>query len=352
MPTTAKNTSALLFLLVGAPLVGIGALSVMMAATEAPGRAAVLATISIVTSFALTWPLWRICARWSLPIHVSWQSVAIHFSGGLIFSATWVVLQYSLNPFRSRGTFTALGLSRAAPWQFLAGLWLYGIVIGISNTAQARNRAAVLTRRAIEAEASAARARLESLEARLNPHFLFNALHTLGALARDDATRTAAERLGDLLRYTLRKGTRLVAVRDELEFANNYLLFEQLRFEDRLRVKREIDHGALSCMIPAFSIQTLVENAVRHSIACRSDGGTVTITVRSEGAMIVVCVADDGGGRVAQSADPFGFGLAALATRVDAEFGPSAQVLPVADEEGYRVEIRVPRRSDSSSIAG
>jgi hypothetical protein len=93
-------------------------------------------------------------------------------------------------------------VSRIVGWQFLMGVWLYGLVADVSYSIQIRERANASERRALRAEAALVEARLEALRNRLNPHFLFNALHTVGALVRQDAARAenAVERLGDLLR--------------------------------------------------------------------------------------------------------------------------------------------------------
>src|SRR5262249_33999088 len=131
---------------------------------------------------------------------------------------------------------------------------------------------------AARAEALATAARLDAIRARLNPHFLFNALHTLSALVkfRPNLADGAIERLGDMLRYTLKEdGRELVEFSEEYEFTRQYLEFEQLRYEDRLKVEIQIDPESFNFEIPSFSIQTLAENAVRHAISIRPQGGSI-----------------------------------------------------------------------------
>src|SRR5206468_6725152 len=113
------------------------------------------------------------------------------------------------------------------------------------------------------AEPLAAAARLDAIRARLNPHFLFNALHTLAALVkfRPAMAESAIERLGDMLRYALKEdGRELVEFSEEYEFTRQYLAFEQLRYEDRLKVDVQIDPECFNFDIPPFSMQTLAEN--------------------------------------------------------------------------------------------
>ena len=138
---------------------------------------------------------------------------------------------------------------------------------------------------AARAEALASAARLEALRARLNPHFLFNALHTLAAVVkfRPALAESAIERLGDMLRYTLKEDSRgLVEFSEEYDFTRQYLAFEQLRYEERLAVSLDVDAGSFDFDVPPFSIQTLAENAVHHAIAIRPEGGSIWITSRCD----------------------------------------------------------------------
>src|SRR5262249_59901249 len=108
-----------------------------------------------------------------------------------------------------------------------------------------------------------------------NPPFLFNPLPPLAALVkpRPPAAEGAIERLGDMLRYTLKEdGRELVEFSEEYEFTRQYLAFEQLRYEDRLKVSLEIDPESFNFDIPPFSMQTLAENAVHHAISVRPEG--------------------------------------------------------------------------------
>src|SRR5207245_10536867 len=129
--------------------------------------------------------------------------------------------------------------------------------------------------RAWREEALASAARLDAIRARLNPHFLFNALHTLAALVkfRPAMAEGAIERLGDMLRYALKEdGREMVEFSEEYDFTRQYLAFEQLRYEDRLKVDVQVDPESFHFDIPPFSMQTLVEKDAQHALGIRLNG--------------------------------------------------------------------------------
>ena len=142
-------------------------------------------------------------------------------------------------------------------------------------------------------------ARLSALQAQINPHFLFNALNSLAELVHGDADQ-AEEMVGDLahlLRYSLRSSaTGLVTLSQEIESVRRYLRLERTRLGDRLRVDEQLDDSVGSTEMPGLVLQPLVENAIKHAVAPRPEGGLVRITVRRDGDAVVVTVEDDGPG--------------------------------------------------------
>lgn len=320
-------------------------------------RGVVLIGIPLLLAWLLSIPVWWYCSTHDWPLRVRPSFYAAHFVVGTAFSAAWVLGQYVLNPYRSRSVLGALAMSRPLSWQFLTGAWLYGMIAGVAYAIRARRQENETSKRAAEAEAMAVRANLEALQARLNPHFLFNALHTIGELARSDARAVpaAVEELGDLLRYTLRPtDSDLVSVEEELEFTTKYIGFERLRFEDRLRYHSRVDPAALSQRVPRFAVQTLVENALRHSIARRSEGGEVWLTAANDGATVRISVRDDGASTqgAGKSESATGFGLAALRARLAAGFGARASLtVQESVSGGHEVTICVPVSAASSGVA-
>jgi LytS/YehU family sensor histidine kinase len=232
-------------------------------------------------------------------------------------------------------------------WQILIYCWLYGLVAGVAHALRAQQRLREREVAAARAEALAADAQLRALRAQLNPHFLFNALHSLGALVRHD--RTAAEhaldRLGELLRYVLDEGSGdTVALADEWDFVRTYLDLERLRLGERLRVEADLADDALDCAVPSFVLQPLVENAVRHAVAPRPEGGRVTISARVEEGTLRIRVSDDGPGTTRQAAESApGLGLRALRQRIEAGGADTSRLeIATAPGAGFQATVTLP----------
>ena len=157
--------------------------------------------------------------------------------------------------------------------------------------------------RSLRAEAGAHEARLRALRYQLNPHFLFNTLNAISTLVVEERSREAAAmlaRLSEFLRLTLDGGSAAeIPLAEEIEFVRRYLEIEQIRFGERLRVHVAVDDAALPVLVPALLLQPLVENAVRHAVAPREEGGRIEIEARRHGSGLLLRVVDDGGGLVA-----------------------------------------------------
>ena len=315
--------------------------------------------VAIGSAAVLGLAVWRFCERNPWPLSVRGSFYAKHLAAASAFAIAWILAMYAGDAaLDGRPVLDLLrqGItSRVIGWQFLMGVWLYGLIAGVSYGIQTRRRANESENRALKAEAALVSARLEALRSRLNPHFLFNALHTVGALVRQDAAlaESAVEKLGDILRQSLRDDSgETVPFREEWELTQRYLEFELLRYGDRLAVSREIDPHALACPTPTFALQTLVENAVRHSSANRVEGGRVEITARVEGANVVIRVRDDGPGPAAHSNGGTGYGLRALEERLAAVYGGAASLeIHAGAAKGYEVVVRLPARDrDEGSL--
>ena len=143
-----------------------------------------------------------------------------------------------------------------------------------------------------------AHAEIRRLQAQINPHFLFNSLNTIASFCRTNADR-ARELILDLsvyMRRNLDSSRGLIPLEEELEQVDSFLAIVQARFGDRIRVERDLEHGLDDWPIPSLIIQPLVENAVKHGLACLEEGGTVTVQVTRKADMLHVCVEDDGAG--------------------------------------------------------
>jgi hypothetical protein len=153
----------------------------------------------------------------------------------------------------------------------------------------------VAERRAYESEVTAREAQVRALRAQLNPHFLFNSLNSINALvgSSPEAARRMCEGLGDFLRQTLSLGAReSVTLGEELRLIEKYLSIEKVRFGTRLSSEVVTDPGAEACLVPPLLLQPLVENAVKHGVADRIEGGRIRIDATREGGNLRIRVAN------------------------------------------------------------
>jgi len=309
-----------------------------------------LATLTIGGAALLGILVWRFCVRMPWPQRLRAGFYARHTLAASLYAVVWVGGVTSIETLvTGRPVWRMLLATGVIGWQLLMGLWLYGGIAGFSYAIQTQKRAHENERRALQAEGMLTAARLDALRSRLHPHFLFNALHTVAALVRHDPAQaeSAIEKLGDMLRYSLLEtdsGT--VPFGEEWAFTRRYLEFEQTRYGDRLTVDIAIDDACTSCSVPPFALQTLVENAVRHSIATRPEGGRIEITARASETQLQVRVRDDGGnGLPAQNGTQIG--LSSLRERLQAIYGDAAQLTIDSSPAGFEVSFTVPRSEDA-----
>jgi two-component system LytT family sensor kinase len=156
-------------------------------------------------------------------------------------------------------------------------------------------------------------ARMAALQNQINPHFLFNTLNSIGSLVRVDPemAREMIVKLSNTLRRLLRAGDSFVRLREEFEFLDDYLDIEVVRFgRDKLRIEKELQPESLDVMVPSILLQPLVENAIKHGIAPKVEGGTIHLRSRLEDGHLVVEVEDDGVGLGGAPAASRGNGIA------------------------------------------
>jgi two-component system, LytTR family, sensor histidine kinase AlgZ len=192
----------------------------------------------------------------------------------------------------------------------------------------------------------ATEARLSSLESRIHPHFLFNALNSISSLIRDDPARAEhlLLRMSALLRFSLDSAqVRLVPLARELKIAADYLELEQARFGSRLQYSIEVPPELESIEVPPLSVQTLVENSVKHAVATRREGGTIRVRVRAEGVRARIEVWDDGPGFSPESI-PSGHGLDNLQARLATLFNDPGSLHASSTGGGMLVSFAVPAR--------
>lgn len=194
-------------------------------------------------------------------------------------------------------------------------------------------------------------AELRALKSQINPHFIFNSLNSLRGLIDEnpDRARQAVTQLANLLRYSLQSGQlETVPFEDELNTVNDYLALEQVRHEERLRVRLDIAPGALGLSIPPMLLQTLVENAVKYGIAPRREGGEIAIIARCERDHLRLQVTNPG--TLAAGGGSTGVGLRNAADRLGLLFGTQATLDLREDPPGCVVaEVILPLETIAAS---
>jgi LytS/YehU family sensor histidine kinase len=208
------------------------------------------------------------------------------------------------------------------------------------ETSQSRLRQKALEEE--RARALATEARLASLESRIHPHFLFNTLNSISALIDENPVVAGEmmENLSDLLRYSLDSNSRnLVALEQELGITKKYLAIEKMRYEERLDFQIDCDDSMLSAKVPPLSLQTVVENSIKHVVAKTSEKTTIAIAAVPAGDFIEIEVRDGGPGF--DDGDIIvGHGLDTLWKRLQVSLGEKAK-MEFGDDGS--VKLRLPR---------
>ncbi len=204
-------------------------------------------------------------------------------------------------------------------------------------------------------------ARMEALQNQINPHFLFNTLNSVSSLVRfdPDTARELIIKLATILRRLLSSTDAFVTLREEMEFIDNYLDIEVVRFgQDKLHVLKELDPASLDVMIPAMLLQPLVENSIKHGISSKIDGGSITLRSRISDTKVIVEVEDDGIGMgAAQLLEKptglggTGIGMANVAERLKVLYGDTARMtIDSREGKGTLVRLRMPILETAGSI--
>ncbi len=191
-------------------------------------------------------------------------------------------------------------------------------------------------------------ARLEALTSQINPHFLFNTLNSVSTLIRvnPEQARAMLMRLSRIMRGRLRAQDHFAPLRDELAFVEDYLSIETVRFGDKLRVVKQIDPATLDMPIPSMLLQPLIENSIKHGLAGKVGGGTVTLRARRNGGRLSLEVEDDGVGipeaELSTSLNK-GIGVTNVKERLKVLYGQDYRMLIDSQPgRGTRIEIEVP----------
>ncbi|MBZ5637395.1 MAG: histidine kinase [Acidobacteriia bacterium] len=295
-PLLAGRLRILLYLVLWA---GIGALLTglfSLLGRQPVADAAVFAgPLTLVYAFACL-SAWWVCRSRPIGSAPPWRLGALLAGAALQSASVWTavgagwaaILKARAGIGPDRG-----GIVRELAALFVSGVVLYAQSLVAHYLALAFESARAAERRLLESELSAREAELKALRAQLNPHFLFNSLNSISALVGSDpeAARRMCHLLGDFLRTSLALGARpRVALREELALAEHYLAVEKVRYGPRLAVERDVEAAAERCLVPPLLLQPLVENAVKHGVASRVEGGTIRITARRRAGHLEVTI--------------------------------------------------------------
>jgi len=233
-------------------------------------------------------------------------------------------------------------------------LMTYSTIVGLGYALGYYREAQARAVKEAQLETQLAEARLKTLEAELQPHFLFNTLHAISTLihTNPDSADRMISRLSDLLRLTFdRSGAARVSLQEELEFLGKYLEIEQTRFQDRLSVRYDVDPDTLDAEVPRLILQPLVENAIKHGLSPRVGHGIIEIVARREEDRLWLEVRDNGVGLSGSARSQFhsGVGLPNTRDRLECLYG-DAQALEFSEgDAGLTVRMRMPLQRSALS---
>jgi two-component system LytT family sensor kinase len=204
-------------------------------------------------------------------------------------------------------------------------------------------------------------ARMEALQNQINPHFLFNTLNSVSSLVRfdPDTARELIIKLANILRRLLHSSDAFVPLREELEFIDNYLDIEVVRFgRDKLRVVKELDTPSLETMVPSMLLQPLVENSIKHGLASKIEGGSIYVRSRLTDSHLIIEVEDNGVGMGSANLlerptglGGTGIGMANVAERLKVLYGDTARMTIDSHEgKGTLVRLRLPVLQSEGAI--
>src|ERR1043166_3505999 len=319
-PILAERARFALYLAAWAPI-----LALLAFIARAPGAAwaptaEALLPACLLFAFACLSP-WYICRVQPLQLAevtrlaATWAPSAL-FAGGLLAGSAWLAArllrQTPPDPARLAGMGAILYL-------LSAGLHYAAIASEASKAAEAREA---------EARSLARDAELQALRMQINPHFLFNSLHSIAALATQDGSRAREMciHLSDFLRSSLGlSGRESIPLAEELALARSYLVVEQIRFGSRLKFTEQIDPACEACAIPALLLQPLIENAVKHGIAGLVEGGEIVLAVYRRDGEVAVAV-ENAFDPDAPAPGRLGVGLTHIRRRLALRYGSAARL--------------------------
>jgi two-component system, LytTR family, sensor histidine kinase AlgZ len=234
---------------------------------------------------------------------------------------------------------------------FTIGVLLYLLSVAFHYVLIAMEASREAEARAFETSVQARDAELKALKAQINPHFLFNSLNSISALTSIDPSRARdmCVLLGDFLRLTLGLGEKTsVRFSEELDLLQKYMAIEKVRFGARLTMLEEIEEDSKSCLLPPLLLQPLVENAVKHGIACLPEGGQVRLAAQRQNGRLSILV-ENSWDPEAPPRRSGGLGLKNVQMRLEARYGKDASLRVNNEGELFQVSLSLPAESEEKA---
>jgi two-component system LytT family sensor kinase len=266
---------------------------------------------------------------------------------GLTFAAWAAWLDFAFNPYARNSSpfsFTYLWFDKFYNG-ILSFLLLYGAIVTVSYVLDSRKRLALQQTETARLNELLSKAQLDALRRQIEPHFLFNTLNAVAGLVREgrnDAAVGMIAGLSDFLRRVLQGSTeQQVPLGEEMEFAQKYLDIQKVRFADRLQLSVDVPRELYPAQVPSLILQPMVENAVKHGIAKRAQGGAIRIAASRSDGMLTLRVSNDGPSLPVdwETARP-GIGMSNVRTRLQSLYGDAFE-LSMRNQDAGGVEVSV-----------
>jgi sensor histidine kinase YesM len=327
---------------------------------------AVLVTDQLATSGGLSWPeaavlsvplcliysfvclsSWYVCRLTPLRLRSVESLLTVHLVASVVASMLWIIIARIVATVVSNIKLfagTRQDLARATGLLFGMGVLFYLLTVAMHYILLALEASRKAEEREAQTQILAREAELRALKAQVNPHFLYNSLHSISALTTVDAAkaREMCILLGDFLRKTLGLGEKsLIPIEEEIALVDSYLRVEKVRFGKRLEMTEQVDPDALQGTVPPLLLQPMVENAVVHGISNLPEGGWIRLSVKKLQDEIEVVVENKYDSELPPSRRN-GVGLVNVRRRLEACYGKRAGLNVASNEESFRVSVTLP----------
>ncbi|MDT8068858.1 MAG: histidine kinase [Terriglobia bacterium] len=313
-----------------------------------PTEAPIFAILLCVVYAFVCLSAWYSCRATPVESSGFLQLLATHFLAAMLLSGLWLAFAHGVAYGLSfvqvfRGLNERLRQVSTVLWTI--GILLYLLSVGLHYVLLALEHSRQAEQREAAARVLARDAELRALKAQINPHFLFNSLHSISALTSIDAARAREMciSLSDFLRMTLGLGEKTsVPLSEELSLLHKFLVVEKIRFGTRLDMQEQVEPEVLDCIVPPLLLQPLVENAVTHGISALPEGGWIRLNIAQPSPETLHVEVENTFDPDAPARRKSGLGLKIVQQRLEARYGTRAAFAVVRDNSHFRVTMDFP----------